>query len=45
MQKKSWPNFSKNLISKVSKILTSGEINYSYGPYGKKFEIYGPNGD
>ncbi|MDA7838501.1 DegT/DnrJ/EryC1/StrS aminotransferase family protein [Candidatus Pelagibacter sp.] len=38
MQKKSWPNFSKNLISKVSKILTSGEINYSYGPYGKKFE-------
>ena len=38
MQKKNWPNFSKNLISKVSRILTSGEINYSYGPYGKKFE-------
>ena len=38
MQKKNWPNFSKNLISKVTRILTSGEINYSYGPYGKKFE-------
>ena len=38
MQKKNWPNFSKNLISKVSKILSSGEINYSNGPYGKKFE-------
>tara|TARA_B100000795_G_scaffold263833_1_gene243518 strand:+ start:742 stop:1899 length:1158 start_codon:yes stop_codon:yes gene_type:complete len=38
MPKKSWPNFNKNLISKVSKILSSGEINYSNGPYGEKFE-------
>lgn len=38
MQKKNWPNFSKNLISKVSKILSSGVINYTIGSYGKKFE-------
>ncbi len=38
MQKKTWPNFSKNLISKVSKVIKSGKINYTTGPYGKKFE-------
>ena len=38
MQEKDWPNFNKNLISKVSKILSSGQINYTNGPYGKKFE-------
>tara|TARA_B100000787_G_scaffold168565_1_gene157571 strand:- start:1743 stop:2915 length:1173 start_codon:yes stop_codon:yes gene_type:complete len=38
MQEKNWPNFSKNLISKVGKILSSGKINYIDGPYGKKFE-------
>ncbi len=38
MQEKVWPNFSKNLISKVSSIIDSGEINYTTGPYGKKFE-------
>ena len=38
MQRKDWPNFEKNLISKVSKILSSGKINYTTGPYGEKFE-------
>ena len=38
MQKKTWPNFSKNLIFKVSKVIKSGKINYTTGPYGKKFE-------
>ena len=38
MQEKNWPNFSKNLISKVGKILGSGKINYTDGPYGIKFE-------
>ncbi len=38
MQEKNWPNFSKSLISKVSKILNSGKINYTDGPYGIKFE-------
>jgi len=38
MQRKHWPNFSKNLISKVNKIISSGKINYTTGPYGKKFE-------
>ena len=38
MHKKTWPNFSKNLISKVSKVIKSGKINYTTGPYGKKFE-------
>tara|TARA_B100000767_G_C19747383_1_gene529176 strand:- start:627 stop:1799 length:1173 start_codon:yes stop_codon:yes gene_type:complete len=38
MQEKNWPNFSKNLISKVGRILSSGKINYIDGPYGKKFE-------
>ena len=38
MQRKDWPNFSKNLISKVNKIISSGKINYTTGPYGKKFE-------
>jgi dTDP-4-amino-4,6-dideoxygalactose transaminase len=38
MREKNWPNFSKNLISKVSSILGSGKINYTDGPYGIKFE-------
>ncbi len=38
MQGKNWPNFSKNLISKVSKIISSGNINYTYGVYGLEFE-------
>ena len=38
MQEKNWPNFSKNLISKISKIISSGNINYTNGTYGKKFE-------
>ena len=38
MQRKEWPNFNKNLISKVSKIINSGKINYTNGLNGKKFE-------
>jgi len=38
MKEKDWPNFSKNLISKVSKVLGSGRINYTDGKYGIKFE-------
>ena len=38
MREKNWPNFSKNLISKVGRILGSGKINYTDGPYGIKFE-------
>ena len=38
MQEKNWPNFSKDLISKVGKVLRSGKINYTNSPYGKKFE-------
>ena len=38
MQHKSWPNFSKNLINKVGKIINSGKINYTTGQYGINFE-------
>lgn len=38
MQEKSWPNFSKKLISQVGKVIKSGKINYTTGPYGQKFE-------
>lgn len=38
MQKREWPNFNNKIISKVSNILLSGNINYTTGPYGKKFE-------
>ena len=38
MREKNWPNFNKNLISKVGSILSSGKINYTNGPFGKKFE-------
>lgn len=38
MQKKNWPNFSDDLISKVVKVIKSGKINYTSGLYGKKFE-------
>ena len=37
-EKKNWPNFDKKLISKVSKVLHSGKINYTNGLYGKRFE-------
>ncbi len=33
-----WPNFSKKLINKVGKIISSGKINYTTGIYGKEFE-------
>ena len=38
MREKNWPNFNKNLISKVSDIISSGKINYTDGNYGIKFE-------
>lgn len=38
MQEKNWPNFNKNLISNVVKIIKSGNVNYTYGEYGNKFE-------
>ena len=38
MEEKNWPNFSKKLISQVGNIIDSGVINYTSGPYGKKFE-------
>ena len=38
MQNKNWPNFNKNLISQIGRILVSGKINYTTGPYGKLFE-------
>jgi len=38
MQNKDWPNFSKNLISKVGSIINSGKINYTNGIYGQAFE-------
>jgi len=38
MQKKNWPNFNQRLISKVNKVIVSGKINYTNGPFGKKFE-------
>ena len=38
MKEKNWPNFNKQLISKVSQIISSGKINYTDGPYGLRFE-------
>ena len=38
MREKNWPNFNRNLISKVGSILNSGKINYTNGPFGKQFE-------
>lgn len=38
MLKKNWPNFNHNIIHSVKKVITSGNINYTSGPYGKKFE-------
>ena len=38
MPQKDWPNFSRQLISNVGKILNSGKINYTTGSHGKKFE-------
>ncbi len=38
MREKNWPNFDKNLISKVNSIISSGKINYTEGSYGIKFE-------
>ena len=31
MQEKSWPNFSKKLISQVGNVIKSGKINYTTG--------------
>ena len=38
MKKKNWPNYSRDLILKVNKVLKTGKINYTTGRYGKKFE-------
>ena len=38
MKIKHWPNFSENLIFKVGSIIRSGNINYTNGKYGIKFE-------
>ncbi len=38
MREKNWPNFSKNLISKIGSALNSGKINYTNGLFGIKFE-------
>ena len=38
MQKKEWPNYSKKLISRVIKVIKSGNINYTTGIYGQEFE-------
>ena len=38
MKEKDWPNFNKNLIFKVGKVLRSGKINYTNGKFGKEFE-------
>ncbi len=38
MNRKDWPNFNRNLVSKVGKIIKSGKINYTVGSYGKIFE-------
>ena len=38
MREKNWPNFDKNLISKVSSIISSGKINYTDGSFGLTFE-------
>ena len=40
MPEKNWPNFSKKLISKVGKILSSVKINYTNGIYGLEFERF-----
>lgn len=38
MKNKNWPNFSKDLILKISKVIKSGKINYTTGSYGQLFE-------
>lgn len=38
MRRKDWPNFNKNLISKINQIIRSGKINYTTGSFGKTFE-------
>tara|TARA_X000000950_G_scaffold286590_1_gene395961 strand:- start:1560 stop:2726 length:1167 start_codon:yes stop_codon:yes gene_type:complete len=38
MKVKNWPNFDKDLISKVCDVIESGKINYTTGPFGEKFE-------
>ncbi len=38
MREKNWPNFDKDLISKIGNIISSGKINYTEGPYGIEFE-------
>tara|TARA_Y100000389_G_scaffold168042_1_gene173524 strand:+ start:26668 stop:27834 length:1167 start_codon:yes stop_codon:yes gene_type:complete len=38
MKKKNWPNFSQDLITKLGRVISSGKINYTTGPYGERFE-------
>lgn len=38
MKDKNWPNFDSRLIKKVNKVIKSGKINYTSGPYGIEFE-------
>ena len=38
MRRKDWPNFNKNLISKINQIIRSGKINYTTGSFEKIFE-------
>ena len=33
-----WPSYSKLELKAVSKVLSSGKVNYLYGQYGKIFE-------
>ena len=39
MKEKVWPNFSKDLISKVSNVINSGKINYQFLYYYSSFLI------
>lgn len=38
MQENIWPNYNKELIAQIGKILKTGIVNYTNGPYGNKFE-------
>ena len=38
MKENNWPNFNKKLISQLATVISSGKINYTTGPFGKKFE-------
>ena len=36
--KSQWPQYSTNEINSVVKVLRTGQVNYLYGKYGRKFE-------